>query len=359
MDNPKRIKDFNQMLDRLVGGEDLPADGQIDPAMEDIARTLASADLSQLSRQREALRHRLARQGAAERATPANHTLQKRIPLFAAFSMGFATVLVIVFIGLAVILPLVRHATQGPSLAGQETLLFPTYDIMTKLIGGQLTETPNPSPSLPPSETAAAALPVTSPPPTVAPPLPTVTEVPPSATATVEPCSYEWFTAAPPPGACPTGFATASKAAYQSFEHGAMIWREGKGYIILPFNPSTGQQQGVISFAQDPLTIYRDTTASYSPPSGLYAPVSGFGVLWRGDYLAQEGQTLLDILGWGLAPEAGYMATEQTGTLSVKTDDTTQVTVYTYLTLPDGRLLELSRLADSSQPTSMRLLAGP
>lgn len=150
-----------------------------------------------------------------------------------------------------------------------------------------------------------------------------------------------------------------SQAAYEPFEHGAMIWRRGLGYIVLPFDPSTGQQQGIVTFALDPLTLYRDTSASYTPPSGLYAPVSGFGTLWRGDYLEEEGHTLFSVLGWALAPETGYMVTEQTGTLTVQTGETTQAGLYTYLTLPDGRLLELSRLAGPSQPTSMRLLPGP
>lgn len=362
MDNQEHIEEFSQMLDRLVSGGDIPSRGKLDPKMVEIAGLLAATDLSEMSREREALRQRLGRRRIVrQQAGPG-----RRVSLLTSFSMGFASVLVLAILGVFVILPLARRSLGRPSVAGMSTpsALATAGATLTSFpaIEEQNTELPAVEPTLsPPPPTIPAS--------TVAPqPQPSVTPLPPvEPTATgpqavvVTPvsCPYSWFTTAAPAGSCPSGNAIASKAAYQPFEHGAMIWREGSGYIILPFDPSTEQQQGIITFALDPLTVYRDTSAKYSPPSGLYAPISGFGILWRGDHLAEEGHMLLDMLGWALAAEVGYMVTEQTGMITFATGETTQVVLYTYLTLPDDRVLELSSLAGPLQPTSMRFLPGP
>lgn len=359
MDNQDQIEEFSQMLDRLVSGGNVSGRGNLDPEMVDIANMLASTDLSGLSREREALRRRLAR----HRTVRSEGGSRQKIPLLASFSMGFATILVLAVIGLFVVLPLVRRSTGEPSVAGIPTRsAWPTAGVLhtgIPAIEEQHTEVPpvaSPSqPAMPVPSQMPQPQPTTAPSPTTQ---PTATE-PQAFIVTPESCLYIWFTAAAPAGSCPSGQATASKAAYQPFERGAMVWRQGSGYIVLPFDPFTGQQQGIITFTSDPLTVYRDTSANYTPPSGLYAPVSGFGTLWRGDYLEEEGHTLLDVLGWALAAETGYMVTEQSGSLTIKTGELTQVVLYTYLTLPDGRVLELSRLAAPSQPTSMRLLPGP
>lgn len=351
MDNQEHIEEFSQMLDRLVSGRNVSGQGNLDPRMVDIANTLASTDLSELSREREALRHRLGRRRPVRNGDGSG----QKLPLLASFSMGFATILVLAVVGLAVVLPLVRRATDDPSVAGMSTRSASTPSALAtanaKLTGfpaieGQHTEVP---------EVASSPQPTTAPLPTIE---PTATE-PQVVIVTPESCPYIWFTTAAPAGSCPSGQAAASKAAYQPFQRGAMVWRQGSGYIVLPFDPSTGRQQGIVTFALDPLTVYRDTSAMHTPPSGLYTPASGFGTLWRGDHLEQEGQSLLNVLGWALTAETGYTLTEQAGMLTIKTGETIQVMLYSYLTLPDGKILELSRLAGPSQPTSMRLLPGP
>lgn len=359
MDNQKHIEEFSQMLDRLVSGGNVSGQGNLDPKMVDIANVLASTDLSGMSRQREALRHRLVRRRPARGEDGSG----QKLPLLASFSMGFATILVLAIVGLFVVLPLVRRSTGGPSVAGMSTpsVLATAEATLTGFpaIEEQSTEMPAatspPQPATLDSQSTPQSQPnVTVPPATQ----PTATE-PQAVIVTPESCPYSWFTTAAPAGSCPSGQASASKAAYQPFEYGAMVWRQGSGYIVLPFDPSTGQQQGIVTFTLEPLTVYRDTSATYTAPSGLYAPVSGFGTLWRGDYLEQEDQSLLNVLGWALAAETGYTVTEQAGTLTLAAGETTQVVLYTYLTLPDGKVLELSRLAGPSQPTSMRLLSGP
>jgi len=59
-----------------------------------------------------------------------------------------------------------------------------------------------------------------------------------------------------------------------------------------------------LDYVHDPLEIIRDTSAEVIPPAGLYAPVSGFGLIWRGDVSQSPGYR--EVLGWALGPEFGY-----------------------------------------------------
>jgi hypothetical protein len=92
---------------------------------------------------------------------------------------------------------------------------------------------------------------------------------------------------------CATAPAVVTGAAVQSFEGGTMLWREDAGLIyVLP---------SVLQWAS-----FEDTWESdqpepdVQPPAGLYAPVRGFGKLWREEL---EGQ--VSALGWATAPERG------------------------------------------------------
>ena len=87
-----------------------------------------------------------------------------------------------------------------------------------------------------------------------------------------------------------------------------MVWLKTPGLYYILWNGASGE--GVAKVA-DPLTIYRDTSAQYKSPAGFYAPVSGFGLVWRGDVFAQEGQGYLGKLGWATVAEAGYDAVYQ------------------------------------------------
>lgn len=103
-------------------------------------------------------------------------------------------------------------------------------------------------------------------------------------------CAYPWFGASSPASYCPTGSARTVDAAYQSFEHGWMVWHEGQ--ILLDGQYLDG--------------IFPDTwtggevTYPEAPPAGLLLPERGFGTLWvnNGD--------VRNSLGWATAAEQGY-----------------------------------------------------
>ncbi len=102
-----------------------------------------------------------------------------------------------------------------------------------------------------------------------------------------------------------------SHAAVQHFERGTMIWIEQLGrYIILveTLMSEEGMQKHLYQ-VRDPLDIIRDTSAGIEPPEGLYAPGSGFGLIWRGDVRQSPGYR--ETLGWALEPEFGYEAVHQ------------------------------------------------
>ncbi len=65
-----------------------------------------------------------------------------------------------------------------------------------------------------------------------------------------------------------------------------------------------GDARKRLDYVHDPLDIIRDTSAEIIPPAGLYVPVSGFGLIWRGDVSQSAGYR--EVLGWALAPEFGY-----------------------------------------------------
>ena len=106
-------------------------------------------------------------------------------------------------------------------------------------------------------------------------------------------------------GVCPRE-AIESYAAAQRFQHGLMIWIEEMGrYAVLheaplPHDPTRKR----VTLINDPLEIVRDTSSAVTPPEGLHAPVSGFGLVWRGDVSRSPG--FREALGWALAPEFGY-----------------------------------------------------
>ena len=108
-----------------------------------------------------------------------------------------------------------------------------------------------------------------------------------------------WFFANPPAG-CP-GTAVRSNAAAQHFQHGLMIWIEATDDIYVFFDDSASYRT-----FYDPL-LAGDTPpepTDLQPPDGYYAPIRGFGLVWRG-----EVPTADDVrrrLGWALEPEYNF-----------------------------------------------------
>jgi hypothetical protein len=237
----------------------------------------------------------------------------------------------------------------APSGAGS-TVISPTSTIG---VSATLTNLPPTEPLTPPptayaSQTTQDA-PTTIPSPFPAIPAPTSA---PTLTGTPVVCATAWF-ASFPTQACADGPAVSLEAAYETFESGAMLWRKGGEFVILPINPGTGAQNGMVSFEPDNITAYRDTSVDYVAPAGLFAPVSGFGILWRGDNQQDNTWSYRQILGWATAPEQGYTVTEQHGTQIFNMGTTTATALVTAFTMPDGRILVLARLAAPNQPTTI------
>ncbi|MBN1312001.1 MAG: hypothetical protein JXB30_11340 [Anaerolineae bacterium] len=115
MKDKEHIEEFAQLLDRLIVGEDVSAGETLDPGMVDIACTLAAARLSTLSRGREALRRRLGQQVT-------NGNRKRETPPLAAFSMGFATMMVLLAASLVAVLPLIQHVMDVPLPAEMSTI---------------------------------------------------------------------------------------------------------------------------------------------------------------------------------------------------------------------------------------------
>jgi LysM repeat protein len=121
---------------------------------------------------------------------------------------------------------------------------------------------------------------------------------------------------APTPTATPTfpPFPTPTikdvSAAFQPFERGFAIWLGDRKRIwIAACCTSTIPLGGRwLSFEDAWVEGMLESDPSIVPPSGLYQPVRGFGLVWRtlSDY--SHGGTVRDLLGWASAPERGYTA---------------------------------------------------
>jgi hypothetical protein len=123
-------------------------------------------------------------------------------------------------------------------------------------------------------------------------------------------CDRTWFFSdAPQAGICPRE-PIRSYAAAQHFERGLMIWMEEPGwYYILEEERQQGTDRNRVDIIEDPLQVVRETSQEVEAPPGFHAPMSGFGLVWRGDVEGSPGYR--QRLGWALEPEFGYEATLQ------------------------------------------------
>jgi hypothetical protein len=120
-------------------------------------------------------------------------------------------------------------------------------------------------------------------------------------------CAALWFFA-PAPAVCPTA-PIVSAAAEEHFEHGTMIW------VKEPWSPWESAEGWIIVLYDDwnDWSLYKDQwqegqpdrDTELSPPSGLYQPIRGFGLLWR------QNPDVRDQLGWAKDQETGFQATIQ------------------------------------------------
>ena len=137
-----------------------------------------------------------------------------------------------------------------------------------------------------------------------------------------------WFFTGAPSG-CPEAPPTTSNAAAQRFQRGLMIWIEEYDDIYVLFEDSSQ------TFRVFPDPLLSGATTPEPPgvpaPEGYFAPVRGFGSVWRGDVIgaADVGQRL----GWALEAEYNFTTTYQRN-LSF-------FAPYLYLQLPDGTVAGL------------------
>jgi len=131
---------------------------------------------------------------------------------------------------------------------------------------------------------------------------------------------------------CPAQDAIITTAAAQPFEHGWMFYLVDPGlYIILTGDLDAAAIDGQPYYLlADPLNITQDTSQDSTAPEGLYAPESGFGLVWRGD---ASGGGYQDVLGWALAPEFNFTATFQC-------DNAQSQWRFCYITDTQGRPIE-------------------
>lgn len=166
--------------------------------------------------------------------------------------------------------------------------------------------TPTPSWTAPlrvPSHTALSATtaPATTAPATIAP----ATTAPATAMATA--CGHTWFFS-PAPTTCPGQPPVLADTVFQPFEHGWMLWRAVPG----PYGSSIYVffTDGFWPQWNPTLDTWRpgmpEAGPAIQPPPGLFAPVRGFGLIWRTSTIPQGGAVMMlrDRLGWALAPEA-------------------------------------------------------
>ena len=127
-----------------------------------------------------------------------------------------------------------------------------------------------------------------------------------------------WFLDDPPP-ICPRDEPLHSYAAVQRFEHGFMIWLAAQDtyYILYDrfLTPAGGRSISAtlksLQILHDPLDLKPgaspDNRVAERPPDGRFEPVSGFGLVWRGEVASvSDSADIRPRLGWAVAPEYGF-----------------------------------------------------
>lgn len=114
-------------------------------------------------------------------------------------------------------------------------------------------------------------------------------------------------------------------AASQPFERGTMIWRDDTDEIYVLHDDDSYESYEDTWQEGDPVNV------PDSPPSGLFAPVRGFGHLYANQ------PHLPEKLGWATAPEAGYTMTVET----IPGGSGRYPGTSTFFTLPDNHVIAL------------------
>jgi LysM repeat protein len=137
----------------------------------------------------------------------------------------------------------------------------------------------------------------------------------PTPSLTPDPCQGQnapawFFTPAPP--ACPTAAAITSQAAAQRFEQGQMIWLGALDQYFVLFDGASASARTLLYLAS-PLDLKPgaspDNRVPETPPPGREQPLSGFGLIWRGEVVGTE--SARSLLGWATQSEFAFTTTCQ------------------------------------------------
>ena len=123
-------------------------------------------------------------------------------------------------------------------------------------------------------------------------------------------CAVNWFFSARPTG-CPASPPVESWAAYERFERGFMIWVSNTDTFYV-FHNINDQGALRLTTVRGPLQFLPGANPNNrvgGAPAGLHEPISGFGLLWRGEI--ESVPNLRSQLGWAVEPEVGFQTTYQ------------------------------------------------
>ncbi len=114
-------------------------------------------------------------------------------------------------------------------------------------------------------------------------------------------CQFTWFFGSDP-GYCAMQAPETKTAIEQPFEGGLMLWLPINNWHDIYSLYNDGSMSTTVDYwtSADP-----ESDPTIVPPEGLYQPVRGFGLVWRGPYGEREK------LGWAVAPEHSYSTTYQ------------------------------------------------
>jgi hypothetical protein len=115
-------------------------------------------------------------------------------------------------------------------------------------------------------------------------------------------CSEVWFFD-PQPAGCPLAAAVSSAEVQQPFEKGMMLWVQAQTRVYVLFND--GQQPAWATYPDEFKDGQPETDPSIQPPSGLFQPTRGFGLVWRAH------PKVRDRMGWATAKELPFDGTLQ------------------------------------------------
>jgi hypothetical protein len=154
-----------------------------------------------------------------------------------------------------------------------------------------------------------------------------------TAAASVAPkCSSEYWYFDVGSDLCPSTPPVRSWGAAQYFESGSMYWIESLDRFFVLWKEASRAPYAVVN---GPLQLRSGASVTdvfgENPPPGDYAPISGFGLIWRGAVQGVNG--FRSQLGWGLEPEFGFDTVYQC----------TNVPDRCFLRTPEGRTLILSQ----------------